>query len=116
MRFVKFVLEAGGSVEIPNLLAPKHEFRSAAEAIRYSLGQERKVTEQINGLVELANKESDYITRSHLNWFVDEQLEEVSSMDNLLKIVQRAGEHNLLYVEDYLARRKQTPGGAAEKD
>ena len=37
-------------------------------------------------------------------WDGCEQLEEVSSMENLLKTVQRAGETNLLYVEEHLAR------------
>lgn len=106
MRFIKFILDAGGRAEIPAVPAPVSQFKSAQEAVKLSLDQEREVTGQINSLVEMAIKESDHITRSSLNWFVDEQLEEVSSMDNLLKVVQRAGESNLLYVEDYLARQK----------
>jgi bacterioferritin B len=62
------------------------------------------VTRQINNLVGLAKAESDYTTDSFLQWFVNEQLEEVSSMQDLLSIVQRAGEGNLLRVEEYLAR------------
>ena len=42
-----------------------------------------------------------------LNWFVAEQLEEVSSMDTLLTVAKRAGD-NLLYVEEYVARHKQS--------
>jgi len=57
------------------------------------------------GLVDLAISESDHISRNFLQWFVNEQLEEVSSMDQLLSIVRRAGESGLLFVEDYLARR-----------
>lgn len=109
LRFVKFVLDAGGTVDIPATPAPKNKFRNAAEAVRYSLDQEKEVTEQINGLVELAIKESDHITQRNLDWFVNEQLEEVSSMDQLLKVIQRAGDQNLLYVEDYLARQKAQP-------
>ncbi len=106
MRFIKFVLNAGGRVEIPAISAPKGHFKNAQEAVQLSLKQEKKVTDRINALVELAIKESDHITRTSLNWFVNEQLEEVSSMENLLKVVQRAGENNLLYVEDYLGRHK----------
>ena len=62
-----------------------------------------EVTKQINALVELARSENDYITNNFLQWFLTEQLEEVSSMDTLLKIVQR-GAANLLSVEEYLAR------------
>ena len=76
------------------------------EAIRLSLDQEKKVTEQINQLVELAIRERDHITQNALSWFVNEQLEEVSSMDSLLKMVHRAGPANLLYVEDFVSRHK----------
>ena len=54
--------------------------------MKLSLDQEIHVTNQINGLVELARKANDYITINFLQWFLTEQLEEVSSMDNLLKI------------------------------
>ena len=53
--------------------------------------------------MELARLEKDYITINFLQWFLTEQLEEVSSMDNLLKIVQRAGS-DLLQADEYLAR------------
>ena len=52
---------------------------------------------------DLAVAENDFITINFLQWFLTEQLEEVSSMDTLLKIVQR-GAANLLSVEEYLAR------------
>ncbi len=113
MRFVKYVLDAGGHVEVPGIPAPQHRFKNAQEAVQLSLEHEKKVTEQINDLVELAIKESDHITRNALNWFVNEQLEEVSSMDNLLKVVQRAGETNLLYVEDYLGRHRGATAAAS---
>jgi len=103
MRFVKFVLEAGGEVQIPALPAPQAAFETVEAAIQLSLDQEKKVTRQINELVELTIKESDHITQTFLSWFLKEQLEEVSSMDNLLKMVQRAGEDRLLYVEAHLA-------------
>jgi bacterioferritin B len=104
LRFVKFVVEAGGRVEIPAIPAPKHKFSNAAEAVQLSLDQEKAVTDQINQLVNQAIGENDHITQTVLAWFVNEQLEEVSSMDNLLKVIHRAGESNLLYVEEYLAR------------
>jgi len=110
MRFVKYLLDAGGRVEIRDIPAPQNRFKTVEESIQLSLDQEMKVTEQINQLMELAIKERDHITQNALNWFVTEQLEEVSSMDSLLKVVQRAGPANLLYVEDYLARNKGAPG------
>jgi bacterioferritin B len=103
LRFVNYVTDAGGHVVIPGIGAPQSTFKSAEEAIQLSLDQEVQVTHQINALVELARSENDYITINFLQWFLAEQLEEVSSMDTLLKIVQRAGD-NILQVEEYLAR------------
>jgi ferritin len=103
LRFIKYVVDAGGQVVIPAIDAPQSKFKNPEEAVKLSLDQEVKVTHQINALVELARSENDYITINFLQWFLTEQLEEVSSMDNLLKIVQR-GADNLLQVEEYLAR------------
>jgi ferritin len=110
LRFIKYVVDVGGRVVIPGIDAPQSQFQSAEEAIKLSLDQEIKVTHQINALVELARSENDYITSNFLQWFLAEQLEEVSSMDTLLKIVQRA-ENNLLRVEEYLARVGVHAGG-----
>ncbi len=104
MRFVKYLLDAGGRVEIPAVPQPSSRFQSAEEAIQKALDGEITVTKQINALVDLAVKETDHIAHNFLQWFVTEQLEEVSSMHTLLKIVKRAGEQNLLIVEEYLAR------------
>lgn len=109
MRLVKYILDAGGHVAIPDAQSPEHLFKSAREAVELALTNEKRVTDQINGLVELAIKEGDHITKSILDWFVREQLEEVSSMDNLLKVVTRAGENNLLFVEQYVSRNAGAP-------
>ena len=103
LRFIKYVVDAGGNVVIPAIEAPRGNFNNPEEAVKLSLDQEVKVTHQINALVELARNENDYITINFLQWFLTEQLEEVSSMDNLLKIVQRAG-NNVLQADEYLAR------------
>jgi bacterioferritin B len=113
MRFVKYLVTAGGQVEIPAIAKPKIGFTNVEDAIRLSLEQEKIVTQQINDLVDLALKESDHITRNFLNWFLTEQLEEVSSMQDLLTVAQRAGLNNLLYIEEYLARHSS--GQAAAK-
>ncbi len=103
LRFIKYLVDAGGRVVIPSLDAPQSAFKNPEQAVQLSLDQEVKVTHQINALVELARNENDYITINFLQWFLTEQLEEVSSMDNLLKIVQRAGT-NVLQADEYLAR------------
>jgi bacterioferritin B len=105
MRFVKFVVDADGSLKIPAVPACKCDFESAEQAVELSLGWEMTVTRQINDLVDLAIREKDHMSKNFLDWFVQEQLEEVSSMDTLLRMVRRAGEKGLLFVENYLMQR-----------
>ncbi|MEP7358829.1 MAG: ferritin [Anaerolineales bacterium] len=104
MRFVHYVLDAGGQLNIPTIPAPKPKFGSAEEAVQQSLDWETTVTGQINALVDLALTENDHTTKNFLNWFVTEQLEEISSVNTLLSIVRRAGNDGLLFVESYIAR------------
>jgi bacterioferritin B len=110
-KFIKFITDTGGRLSIPALPAPTNTFPFAEDAVRLSLEQEKNVSAQVNHLVHLAKNESDYTTDQFLQWFVQEQLEEVSSMEDLLSIVQRAGEGNLLRVEEYLARKGGKTGG-----
>ena len=52
-----------------------------------------------------------------LEWFAREQLEEVSTMDMLLKMVQRVGESGLIDVEHAVAAgRVNRSVGGGERD
>ena len=104
MRFVRFLVDVDVAVEIPDIPAPKSDFASAEEAVALSLEWEKTVTQQIYDLVTIAQDDSNHIAVRFLDWFVNEQLEEVSTMGALLSLVRRAGEAGLLHVEEYLAR------------
>ena len=104
MKLLHFINNTGGKALVPATREPKNHFETAEEPVQLALDQELKVTQQINNLVDLAIKENDHLTREFLQWFVAEQLEEVSSMTDLLTVVKRAGETNLLLAEAYLAR------------
>jgi ferritin len=104
MRFLRFLQDSGAHVAIPALAAPRDRFESAEEAVALSLEWEEDVTRYIGDLVETARSAGDHATFSFLQWFVDEQVEEVSTMSDLLTIVRRAGEAGLLDVETLIAR------------
>ncbi len=118
MKFVRYILDAGGAIAIPATTAPRAEFKSAEEAVALALEWELAVTKQINALLERASGERDYAAHDFLEWFAREQLEEVSSMETLLKMVRRAGESGLMLVESAFAsgRGLGTPGGPATQE
>ena len=103
MKFVRYILDADGQVAIPSIPAPRNQFASAEEAVSLALEWEYTVTKQINALLDRAFSEHDYVAHDFLEWFAREQLEEVSSMDTLLKMVRRSGESGLMLVENAIA-------------
>ncbi len=116
MRFVKFIVDTDGQLSIPAIPAPRSAFSSAQEAVQLSLDWERTVTAQINALMDRAIQDNNHLARTFLAWFVNEQLEEMTSMETLLGMVRRAGDAGLLLVESHLAREGLGAGGAAEPD
>lgn len=109
MKFVRYILEAGGTVTIPAVAQPPQEVQGAEQAAQMALDWEKSVTDQINQLYDLASSENDHAAQNFLNWFAEEQLEEVATMGQLLRTIQRAG-GQLLLVESYVARRGEPHG------
>jgi len=110
MKFVQYLNSVSGKVEVPAVEAPRSDFQSAEEAVRLALQWELDVTKHINDLMAMAIEQKDYAAQEFLDWFVKEQLEEVSTMQDLLQIVQQVGEHYLIMVEAYLSH-----GGGGDK-
>jgi ferritin len=106
MKFVHYLVDVGGTVTLPAVEAPKATFSSAEEIFKLALDWELEVTRQINHLYEIARAKSDYAAENFLDWFVNEQIEEVSSMENMLKLVSRAGERNLIMMEAYFSHKE----------
>lgn len=104
LKFVHYIVEAGGALAVPEIPEPPHQIESAEAAAKMALDWELAVTKQINSLIDMAIQENDHIAQQFLRWFADEQLEEVATMDELLGVIRRAGDQ-LLFVEQYIARR-----------
>jgi len=113
MMIVQYLLDADHEVAIPAVEAPKTAFGDAREPVALALEQEKRVTEQIAELARLAREENDLVGEQFMHWFLQEQREEVASMSDLLKIVERSSESNILLAEDYLSRNPVGDQGEA---
>ena len=102
LKFVHYMTEAGGDVRILETPAANYDIKTAEQAFQMSLDWEKEVTRRIYAMMEQAISEKDYASQAFLQWFVTEQVEEESSMETMLQIVQKAGEKNLLMVEAYM--------------
>ena len=102
MKFVHYLIEVGADMKIDAIPATQTDIGTAEKAFEMSLAWETEVTGQINAMMELAIEEKDYASQAFLQWFVTEQVEEVSTMEGMLDVVRMSGEKNLLMVEAYL--------------
>jgi bacterioferritin B len=107
MKFIEYIVDAGGSVAIPAIPAPKAVFQNAEEAVELAYNWEKVVTKNIIDLMDIAVKEKDYIAQQFLNWYLNEQLEEESTMSAMLSVVKRATERNLIMLEGYFSHMKK---------
>ncbi len=89
-KIAKYILEQGGDVKLQAIDAPKATWKSCLEICEGALEHEKYITKRIHDLMALAHKENDYATASFLNWFVDEQVEEVASTNELVEMVKLA--------------------------
>ena len=103
MMMIKYLMDADEPAVIPAVAAPKNGFADLVEPVAVALEQERKVTRQIEALAGVARAENDFQSEQFIQWFLKEQVEEVATMSDLLRTVERARE-NPMWAEEYLAR------------
>jgi bacterioferritin B len=107
MMMVQYLIDADAPVVIPGIAAPRCDFADIVEPVQVALEQEKRVSQQINALAGLAREQGDYASEQFMQWFIKEQVEEVASMSDLLRVVERSRENPML-AEEYLAR--ESPG------
>jgi bacterioferritin B len=103
MMMVRYLLDADAQVLIPGVSEPETRFTDIVAPVALALEQEKRVSEQIGGLMAVARDENDFTSEQFVQWFLKEQVEEVSTMSSLLAVVERSGD-SPERVEDYVVR------------
>jgi ferritin len=106
LMMVQYLLDTDAEVTIPGVEAPQASFSDVVAPVQLALDQERRVTEQINGLLKIAREESDFASEQFMQWFIKEQVEEVATMSDLLAVVTRNAD-DIDDIEDYVAREQR---------
>lgn len=116
MKFFNYVIERGGEVELMAIDKPAKEFKNPLTAFKAALEHEIFISKSINELMDLAIKEKDHATRSFLQWYVDEQVEEESSADRIVNQLKMVGDHmqGIFMLDRELGQRTYTEPTATE--
>ncbi len=108
LRLIRYLQDRGGKVQLGELASPDTGYGSTLEIFKIALEQEQENTKSINELYALATSLNDYATKSHLQWFIDEQVEEEKSVEDIIALLERIGDDpaGLLYLNDKLGARE----------
>ena len=102
---IQYLLDTDSDVVIPGVEAPRNSFGDLVAPVALALDQEKRVTDQINGLLRTAREESDFASEQFMQWFIKEQVEEIATMSDLLAVVSRNLD-DLEDIEEYVAREQ----------
>lgn len=101
------LIERGGRVILERIEQPQFEWNNIIDVFEDTLKHEKHISAKINELVSLALEEKDHATVSFLGWFVDEQVEEESTADDLLsKLKLTKAEGSALFFLDQEAAKR----------
>jgi len=109
MMMVQYLLDTDEQVTIPGVSAPVTTFADVVAPVELALDQEKRVTAQINELAGVARSENDFTSEQFMQWFIKEQVEEVATMSDLLRVAERSRD-DLHDIEDYIAREQSGEG------
>ncbi len=112
MMIVRHLLDNDVSFALPGVDEIETDFSATRDLVALALRQERQVSDQFQRLAKVARDEEDYTGEQFLQWFIQEQVEEVAKMSTLLNVVDRSN-GNLFDVETFVARDmpSETEGG-----
>ncbi len=111
LKFFDFVNERRGRVVLKAIDQPPKEWESPLVAFEAAFEHEQMVTGRINDLVNLAVQEKDHATNAFLQWFVNEQVEEETSVDTIVQML-KMGEKApgaMFMIDRELGQRTFTP-------
>jgi ferritin len=112
MKFFSYIIQKGGKALMQDIEAPGNDWKTTVDVFEKSLEHEQLVTSLINELVNLAVIEKDHATNTFLQWFVNEQVEEESSFDEVLQKLKLLGKDTgggLFLLDRELGTRIFTP-------
>ncbi len=92
MKFLNYILERGGNVELQAIEAPPVKFGSMLKMFEEVYAHELKVTALINKLYALALEQKDYASQIFLQWFIEEQVEEEANASQIVAQLKMIGD------------------------
>jgi ferritin len=92
MKFFDHILERGGEPELLAIEKPPAKWDSPLKAFEDALAHEKLISGRINDLMTLSLAENDHASKTMLQWFVDEQVEEEDTASKSVYNIKMVGD------------------------
>lgn len=109
LKVIEYINERGGQAIIPEFKKPPVDYKNIKELFDAVLSHEQYITASINDIVGLTLDEKDFNTHSWVQWFVTEQNEEESSVQEIIDKLVLVGDKNMyMFDRDIMSMREDS--------
>lgn len=100
-KIFDYLADLNADISLDSLSKPKQSYQDVGEIFKSVLKAEEDITKAILDLANLAEKEGDQLTHNFLEWFLEEQREEIASATAILDKIKLTGTSGVgLYMLD----------------
>ena len=104
-KMIDYAIERGGDIEIGQINVVPTGWGSPLEVFEHVYSHECKVSEMIDKMVDIAEKDRDHASRDFLFSFVREQVEEERTAKDIVDQLKAYGEHHYGIMDHKLGKR-----------
>ena len=110
-RLIKFVQDRDGDVILGQIDKPPKLFESILDVFAKVHAHEQAVSQRINDIYALAVKEKDYASQVEMQWYIQEQVEEEKTAQDIVKQLKRIGNKGtaLFMLDQKMGQRQPVP-------
>jgi len=107
-KIFDFLIDRKGSVTLEAISKPEFCYNNPLELFKFIYEHEKSITKSIMELAQQAEDECDRMTTMFLDWYINEQVEEESSVLKIIKQLNQFGENGgALYLIDNEAGKRE---------
>ena len=104
-KMIDYAIERGGNIEIGQINVVPTGWGNPLEVFEHVYSHECKVSEMIDNMVDIAEKDRDHASRDFLFGFVREQVEEERTAKDIVDQLKAYGDHHYGIMDHKLGKR-----------
>ncbi|MCD6366539.1 MAG: ferritin [Bacteroidales bacterium] len=98
-KFIHYLVDVDEKAVVPALKKPPVSFKDIKTLFDMVLKHEQFISDSINEIVKVCHKTNDYRTMNWIQYFVQEQIEEESTVRTIIDKLKLAGDKNIFWFD-----------------